>query len=94
MNIFVVTENFLKGGLETQVATFFNELKNEHNFYFGVSQYEDNGILKSKNIFTGFHFNYNVTIKELCEDVERMVKIIREKEIDVIMMKTNKQVMM
>lgn len=84
MNILVVTENYLKGGLETQVATFYNELKEKNNFYFCVTSYEENGILNSKNIYTGFHFTYNVTIVELCQDVDRMVKLIEEKKIDVI----------
>ena len=84
MNILVVTDNYLTGGLENNIATYYNELKDKNNFYFCVSTYEDNKILESDNIYKDFHFNYNVSLSDFLSDVNRMIKIIKEKKIDFI----------
>ena len=78
MNILVVTDNYLTGGLENNIATYYNELKDKNNFYFCVSTYEDNKILESDNIYKDFHFNYNVSLSDFLSDVNRMIKIIKE----------------
>lgn len=84
MNILIVTDNYLTGGLENNIATYYNELKSNNNFYFCVSKYEDNGILKSDNIYKDFHFSYDVSLNDFLEDVNRLIKIILEKKIDFI----------
>lgn len=84
MNILVVSENFIKGGLETQINTYYELLKNKHNFYFAFSKYEDNGYLKDAKISKGFNFSSSSSIKDFINDVNKLVKIIKDNNIDVI----------
>lgn len=84
MNILVVSQNFTKGGLETNIYTQYNELKNNHKFYFAFGNYSSNLNIKDSKIFKDFNFDADSSIKQFCEDVERLVKIIKEEKIDVI----------
>lgn len=84
MNILILTENFIRGGLETQIATYYNELKKNNNIILAVSNYEDCGILSNADIETGFHFNYDVKISDFIDDVDRLVNIVRKNKIDVM----------
>ena len=84
MNILVISDKFLKGGLENNILTFWDTLRGEDVFYFCFSQFEDNHRLDKDRVYCGFHFTFDETVGELKEDVERLVDIIREHEIDVI----------
>ena len=46
MNILVLADGFDKGGLETQVDTYYNELRNDHNIIFGFSNYKKSNVWK------------------------------------------------
>ena len=82
MNILIASESFLSGGLETQIRTTIDSLKDKNNFYFAISRY--NSAWKLENVFTGFYFSCNSTISQFCSDVHGLIKIIQENNIDII----------
>ena len=84
MNILIVADNFTKGGMETHFATYYENLKNKIGLFYCFSNFEDNIKLKSDNVYTGFHFNFNDSIADLKEDVDKLVNIIYENKIDII----------
>lgn len=84
MNILVLSENFIRGGLETHIHTYWKYLKSKHNMLFCFANYRDTGLIDKESVYTGFHFSNRATVLELKEDVERLVDIINEKHIDVI----------
>lgn len=84
MNILILTDTFSKGGLETHIDTMYNELKKNNNIFFAFSNYEKNNYLKDATIYTKFKFSYESTIRDFCEDVNKLVKIIKKHHIDLI----------
>lgn len=84
MNILVVSECFRNGGLETQIKTYYDNLPDNVNMIFAFGEYSGEVALSSNKIFTGFHFSHTDTIKSFCEDVDRLVAIIKQESIDVI----------
>ena len=84
MNILVLSENYIRGGLETQIHTYWKYLKEQHNIWFCFAHYRDTGLLDSEYVYTGFHFSYSATVADMKEDVDRLVELIKEKNIDVI----------
>ena len=84
MNILILTENYTKGGLETHIATYYNQLKNDNNIFFAIGNYEEYGLLPEAKIETGFHFGFDVTIGDFINDVNRLVELIIGNKIDVI----------
>lgn len=77
-------KTLLRGGLETHIYTQYSEMKNENKFVFAFSNYESKLDFEKSKIYTNFNFKYNVKINEFCEDVERLIKIIKEEKIDVV----------
>ncbi len=73
-----------RGGLETQIYTYWSELRKDNSIYFCFTNYEDTGLLDNEIVFDGFHFAYESTIEETQRDVERLVYLIDKKQIDVI----------
>ena len=84
MKILVVSEEFSRGGLETQIKTYYDNLPSDVEMVFAFQRYTKEVVLENAKIYTGFHFSFNDTIKEFCEDVERLVDIINTEKIDVI----------
>lgn len=84
MNILIVNENYTRGGLETHLYTQFEAMKDSHKFVFAMGRYETNLKFENCKVYENFHFTPSVTIKEFCEDVNRLMKIIEEEKIDVI----------
>lgn len=85
MNILVVSEHFIRGGLETHINTYYDLIdKRKNKVIFAFSKYEDNGYLKNASIYTDFNFNYNSSVHDFLLDVKRLVDIINENDIDVI----------
>ncbi len=82
MNLLIVSENFLNGGLETQINTMFQNLKGKITFFFAVKNYDTKWNLP--NIYTNFHFSNYCTINQFCEDVDNLIQIIQENNIDII----------
>ena len=84
MNILIVNENYTRGGLETNLYTQYEAMKNKNNFYFAMGRYKSNLTFDDSKIYEGFHFTPTVTINEFCEDVNRLVEIIKKEKIDVV----------
>ena len=85
MNILVITDQFIVGGLETHLNTYYENLKGNNKFVFIFNKYVDNGYLKDAKIYCNqFHFSYNATISDFCEDVKKIVDIIINEKIDII----------
>ena len=51
---------------------------------FAFKTYSEKIKLDNAKIYTDFHFSYEDTIEEFCQDVERLVEIIKKEKIDVI----------
>lgn len=84
MKILVVSEEFSRGGLETQIKTYYDNLPQGTEMIFAFSRYTEEVPLEKAKVYTGFHFSFNDTVTDFCEDVERLIKIISEEKIDVI----------
>ena len=84
MNILVVSEAFVGGGLETHIHTYYRELKEQHNFYFAFGLFKNRLPIDETHVDASFHFKREGTISEFIEDVDHLVEVIREKKIDVI----------
>lgn len=82
MNVLIVSENFLDGGLETQINSTVQSLEGKINFFFAIKNYNNKWNLK--NLYTGFNFSYFSTINQFCDDVEKLIAIIKDNNIDVI----------
>ena len=84
MKILVVCDNFSKGGLETQIDTYYQNLSSNDKMIFAFCKFTKTNLLKHATIYDGFNFSYNDTIKDFCEDVEKLIEIIKKEKIDVI----------
>lgn len=84
MNILVVSQNFTRGGLETQIYTQYTAMKNENNFSFAFSNYSSNFDFGNAKIYTGFKFSADSSIEEFYQDVNKLVEIVKENKIDII----------
>ena len=84
MKILVVCDNYSKGGLETQIDTYYNNMFGNNSMIFAFGNYFKSSLLKEAKIYDGFHFSYNDTINDFCTDVDRLVDIIEKEKIDVI----------
>jgi hypothetical protein len=82
MNILIIADNFLKGGLETHIYTLYKNLNKDNKFYFAFGKF--NSELPLKNVEKDFNFGINSSIDEFCSDVDRLVKIIQKNKINVI----------
>lgn len=84
MNVLVVSQNFSIGGLETHINTYYKALKEQVHFVFAFSNYKDNGYLEKAKIYKNLNLKYDITIQEFCDDVKKLVEIIKKEKIDVI----------
>ncbi len=84
MNILLVSEAFVGGGLETHIHTYYQELRKEHNFTFAFGQFKNRLPIDNSAVHTGFHFKWESTVQEFIEDVQRLCALIKDNHIDVI----------
>lgn len=82
MKVLFVSENFSNGGLETNIYTTIQSMKNNVEFFFAFGRYNEDWNLK--NVYKGFHFKLNSTIENFIEDVENLIKIINNNKIDIV----------
>lgn len=82
MNVLIVSENFLNGGLETQINSTVQSLKEKINFFFAFKNYSEKW--NYQNVYTGFYFSFYCTVYQFCQDVDTLVQIIKENNIDVV----------
>lgn len=84
MKILVVSESFTRGGLETQIKTYYDNLPKNTEMVFAFSNYTQQVALDNAKIYSGFKFSYYDTLKDICDDTERLVEIIKIEKIDLI----------
>ena len=84
MNILLVSEAFVGGGLETHIHTYYQELSKEHNFTFAFGDFKNRLPIDEKIVHTGFNFKWESTIQEFIEDVEHLCDLIKKNHIDII----------
>ena len=84
MNILIISENFLKGGLETYLYTIYNKLKNKNNIYFCLGNFNSDLDIDKKSIITDFNFSPNASVSQFCGDVDKLTKVIYDKKIDLM----------
>lgn len=82
MNVLIVSENFLNGGLETHIDSIVSSLKENVNFFFAFKNYNEKW--NYKNVYTGFYFSFYCTVYQFCKDIDTLVQIIKENNIDVV----------
>jgi len=82
MKILFVCENFSKGGLETNLYTTSENMKNDVEFFFAFGKYNEDW--NFQNVYTNFHFSLSSTIKDFIEDVNNLIKIIKDNKIDIV----------
>lgn len=84
MNLLIVSEAFVGGGLETHIHTYYQELKTSHHITFAFGRFQNRLPIDLSCVHDGFHFKSNCTIQEMIEDIERLKEIIVREQIDVI----------
>lgn len=84
MNILIVSENFLKGGLETNVYSQYEKLRDNNKLFFAFGKYDKTYKFENCKIYEDFNFNFNCTIKQFVDDAEKLITIIKENNIDLI----------
>lgn len=84
MNILIVSEAFVGGGLETHIHTYYTALKNEHPFYFAFGSFNNRSAIDTNLVDTECNFLRDSTIQQFLDDVVHIVQIIHQKKIDVI----------
>ena len=84
MNILLVSEAFVGGGLETHIHTYYQQLRGEHNFTFAFGHFKNRLPIDENAVHTDFHFKWESTVEEFIEDVEGLCRLIRENHIDII----------
>lgn len=82
MKVLFVCENFSKGGLETNLYTTIQSMKNSVEFFFAIDGYDK--VWNLENVYTDFHFRLNCTIENFLEDVNKLIKIIKDNKIDIV----------
>lgn len=84
MKILIVSESFLKGGLETYLYTMYEELKSNNEMFFSVANFGSELNINKESIFINFKFSSTTNISDFVNDVENLVEIIKIKNIDLI----------
>lgn len=82
MKVLIVSENFINGGLETNIDTTVKKLNDKIEFFFALGKYNEKW--NYKNVYTGFNFSISSSIHQFIEDVNRLVKIIKENNIEIV----------
>lgn len=80
--ILIVSENFTKGGLETSINATAKALKDKTEYFYAVKNYDEAQGLT--NLYKNFNFGYYTTVGEFCEDVQKLIEIIRKNNIDIV----------
>ena len=87
MNILVVSENLLYGGLETRMQDFSNYCALHGNsVWFAVNGFDEefNRSLDIHKIYRNLDMAFSDNAKNICRVVDKLCDIIRENDIDVI----------
>lgn len=82
MNILIVSENFLNGGLETQINSTVESLNGKTDFFFAFKNYNEKW--NYPNVYTDFYFSPYCTVYQFCHDVDALIEIINKNNIDIV----------
>lgn len=84
-NILIITENFIYGGLETQIAGQVKYLnKNGVKCYLLCRRFESNLEVPFADIVPGFNFSHDLTCLNLVDLVNQLTNYIKKNEIELI----------
>lgn len=84
MNILIVSSNFSKGGLETQLVTYHNKLLKNNNLYYCFQTYTHEYELNNSEIFENTNFSYDINLEDFISTINNLVDIIKKYKIDVV----------
>lgn len=84
MNVLIVSEQFSKGGLETHILKQVAALSDSINFVFAFSKFEEVEELAGAKVCLINSFFSGYSVKDFIEQVDALVKIIKDEEIEVI----------
>lgn len=84
MNILIVSSNFSKGGLETQLVTYHNKLLKNNNLYYCFQTYTHEYELKNSEIFENANFSYDINLDDFITTINNLINIIKKYNIDVV----------
>ena len=82
MNILIVSSNFSKGGLETQLVTYHNKLLKNNNLYYCFQTYTHEYELKNSEIFENANFSYDINLDDFITTINNLINIIKKYNID------------
>ena len=83
-NILIISDNFSRGGLETHIATLYEELKGKVRFTFIFGYYNNQWNFDDSKIYEGISFNESSSINDFKNIVNKLSSIINENNIDFI----------
>ena len=84
MNILVVSDHMLVGGLETHISTYYEFLKRNNSFVFAFGDYSRDYTFDDSPVYTEFNFNRQCTVNGFLSDVDRLTRIIKEHKVDAV----------
>lgn len=84
MNILIVSDQFLHGGLEEQIINHVKILEKCHKFSFVFAKYATRDYLKKYNVYRGLKFGPTMSIGDVVDDVDKLCEIIKKESIDII----------
>ena len=56
MNILIVNENYTRGGLETNLYTQYEAMKDSNKFVYAMGNYDTKLVLGDAKVYKDFHF--------------------------------------
>ncbi|MBQ9012806.1 MAG: glycosyltransferase [Bacilli bacterium] len=83
-NILVISDNYSRGGLETQIYTLYEELKSKLDFTFVFGSYNEEWDFNDCKIYKDIKFDESSSINDFIQVVDKFVEIIKENNIDLI----------
>lgn len=83
MNILIISDQFKKGGLVTHIETYYNYLKKNNKVVYIFGKCDNEEYLKNALIYKDLcKFNETPTIEEFCDDVQKIVDIVKKEKIE------------
>lgn len=82
-NVLIISDNFLKGGLERHILNQYNGLKNKINFVFLFSNYIEHDDFKDSKIYH-YEVERDITVNKFLLAIDKIVEIVVKEKIDII----------
>ena len=84
MNILIVSDQFLRGGLEEQIVNHVNTLGKYHRFCFAFGKYEMREFFEGFAVYDVLRCGPAMSVQDVLDDVDRLCEIIKKESIDFI----------